>query len=210
SCFFFFSSRRRHTRFSRDWSSDVCSSDLLHAQERFDLGPALLSTLPVVQLAIYVLLQIPSGLLADRLGPRRSLVISLGVMAAGTVLFALAPDARTAVAGRVLIGAGDSLVFLNVIRVAALWFPRRQYSLVSALTGLAGGLGQLVSAAPLSALLNGFGWEVSFLGAGAVNLLVGALVLLLLQDRPDGRRAPSHAFPSMRESLAEALSHRGP
>src|SRR6266511_5461884 len=28
--FFFFSSRRRHTRFSRDWSSDVCSSDLEH------------------------------------------------------------------------------------------------------------------------------------------------------------------------------------
>src|SRR5690606_39487661 len=27
-CIFFFSSRRRHTRFSRDWSSDVCSSDL--------------------------------------------------------------------------------------------------------------------------------------------------------------------------------------
>src|SRR2546422_7621992 len=29
SFFFFFSSRRRHTRCSRDWSSDVCSSDLL-------------------------------------------------------------------------------------------------------------------------------------------------------------------------------------
>src|SRR5260370_26067516 len=28
--FFFFSSRRRHTRFKCDWSSDVCSSDLLH------------------------------------------------------------------------------------------------------------------------------------------------------------------------------------
>src|SRR5690606_40833977 len=28
-CFVFFSSRRRHTRFSRDWSSDVCSSDLV-------------------------------------------------------------------------------------------------------------------------------------------------------------------------------------
>src|SRR5690606_40362034 len=33
--FFFFSSRRRHTRFSRDWSSDVCSSDLrAHARGR--------------------------------------------------------------------------------------------------------------------------------------------------------------------------------
>src|SRR5690606_39590404 len=30
SFFFFFSSRRRHTRFSRDWSSDVCSSDLTY------------------------------------------------------------------------------------------------------------------------------------------------------------------------------------
>src|SRR3712207_8244383 len=29
SCFFFFSSRRRHTRYWRDWSSDVCSSDLV-------------------------------------------------------------------------------------------------------------------------------------------------------------------------------------
>src|SRR5690606_8137861 len=31
---FFFSSRRRHTRFSRDWSSDVCSSDLLPHSDR--------------------------------------------------------------------------------------------------------------------------------------------------------------------------------
>src|SRR5437870_8183400 len=31
--FFFFSSRRRHTRWPRDWSSDVCSSDLLKASD---------------------------------------------------------------------------------------------------------------------------------------------------------------------------------
>src|SRR5438105_5405700 len=34
--FFFFSSRRRHTRSTRDWSSDVCSSDLFHAVLRLD------------------------------------------------------------------------------------------------------------------------------------------------------------------------------
>src|SRR2546422_6698984 len=33
--FFFFSSRRRHTRCSRDWSSDVCSSDLVRGEEAF-------------------------------------------------------------------------------------------------------------------------------------------------------------------------------
>src|SRR6266498_4944960 len=41
SLFFFFSSRRRHTRCGRDWSSDVCSSDLGWAPEMLnaDLGP---------------------------------------------------------------------------------------------------------------------------------------------------------------------------
>src|SRR5690606_40478980 len=47
--FFFFSSRRRHTRFSRDWSSDVCSSDLSG-------GLSLRKTLVVVQFAISVVL----------------------------------------------------------------------------------------------------------------------------------------------------------
>src|SRR5690606_26083241 len=43
SLFFFFSSRRRHTRFSRDWSSDVCSSDL-----KQDLQPvAMVATVPL-------------------------------------------------------------------------------------------------------------------------------------------------------------------
>src|SRR5256886_11601725 len=35
-CFFFFSSRRRHTRFDCDWSSDVCSSDLVSTEEADD------------------------------------------------------------------------------------------------------------------------------------------------------------------------------
>src|SRR3712207_7080601 len=39
-CFFFFSSRRRHTRYWRDWSSDVCSSDLIFS-EKYILGTAI-------------------------------------------------------------------------------------------------------------------------------------------------------------------------
>src|SRR5262249_59625013 len=35
-CFFFFASRRRHTRLVSDWSSDVCSSDLGQFRTRFD------------------------------------------------------------------------------------------------------------------------------------------------------------------------------
>src|SRR5690606_40377597 len=38
---FFFSSRRRHTRFSRDWSSDVCSSDLVREWYQVRCGQAI-------------------------------------------------------------------------------------------------------------------------------------------------------------------------
>src|SRR5690606_41084311 len=53
SVFFFFSSRRRHTRFSRDWSSDVCSSDLTGSQQQVlaniaQLGSNLITINPSV------------------------------------------------------------------------------------------------------------------------------------------------------------------
>src|SRR5205085_6019828 len=47
--FFFFSSRRRHTRFDCDWSSDVCSSDLLVGEpERYDIADEAIETEPVL------------------------------------------------------------------------------------------------------------------------------------------------------------------
>src|SRR5690606_40027031 len=45
--YFFFSSRRRHTRFSRDWSSDVCSSDL-RAAKLIQRSDALLDIIAAV------------------------------------------------------------------------------------------------------------------------------------------------------------------
>src|SRR5690606_40544825 len=56
SSFFFFSSRRRHTRFSRDWSSDVCSSDLA-GSAAYLTGRAMARTWQAdLQLAVYIVL----------------------------------------------------------------------------------------------------------------------------------------------------------
>src|SRR5690606_39303552 len=46
-CLFFFSSRRRHTRFSRDWSSDVCSSDLAFWRGSYWVGTTAGSVLSI-------------------------------------------------------------------------------------------------------------------------------------------------------------------
>lgn len=183
----------------------------LETQERFQVGPALLSVLPMLQLVVYVLLQIPAGILADRVGPRRTLLFGLAAMTCGVALFALAPNIQAAVAGRVLIGLGDAVTFINVIRLAALWFPRSRYALVSALTGTAGGLGQITSVGPLSAALHGPGWVAAFLGSAAVTAVMTLLVLLVVADSPAGaqRRGPRQPL-ALRASVAEAFRRSGP
>src|SRR5256886_6022940 len=56
---FFFSSRRRHTRFDCDWSSDVCSSDLAHAPREEWLYPALFQDLIEAGLDLLLGLEFP-------------------------------------------------------------------------------------------------------------------------------------------------------
>lgn len=184
----------------------------LEAQSRFDVGPALLSMLPMLQLLVYVILQVPAGLLADRLGPRYTLVMGMIAMAAGSCMFALAPGIEMAVVGRFLIGLGDALVFLNVIRLAALWFPRARYALVSGLTGVVGGTGQVASAAPLAWALDGIGWVAAFLTTGVLTVLMALLMLLVVRDRPAGAAGRSTvADPiSAWAALKEALRADGP
>ncbi|HJE59421.1 MAG TPA: MFS transporter [Nocardiopsis listeri] len=184
----------------------------LEAQSRFDVGPALLSLLPMLQLLVYVILQVPAGLLADRLGPRYTLVMGMAAMAIGSCMFALAPGIEVAVVGRFLIGLGDALVFLNVIRLAALWFPRARYALVSGLTGVVGGTGQVASAAPLAWALGGIGWVAAFLATAGLTVLMALLMLVVVRDRPTGAAGHSTvADPiSAWAALKEALRADGP
>src|SRR5699024_11902914 len=51
---FFFSSRRRHTRSKRDWSSDVCSSVLVQETLQFSIFPSLLLLLTLFRLGLNV------------------------------------------------------------------------------------------------------------------------------------------------------------
>src|SRR2546422_11338577 len=58
--FFFFSSRRRHTRCSRDWSSDVCSSDLVSKRTKLQVtveGPTIGRLTTPVETALYRIVQ---------------------------------------------------------------------------------------------------------------------------------------------------------
>ena len=182
----------------------------VEAQERFSAGASAISLFLVVQLAVYAGLQVPVGVALDRLGSRRMILAGALTMAAGQLLLALATDVPMAVVARVLVGAGDAMTFISVLRLVALWFPGRTVPLVTQLTGILGQFGSLAAAYPRVALLHGTSWRTTFLGAAATGLLVGVLVFVALRDAPAGTvPAPAYGLAELRRRLADTWREPG-
>jgi MFS family permease len=151
------------------------------ATERFDATAAALSTVAVVQVAVYGLLQVPVGALLDVFGSRRILLIGAALMGVGQLVVAFSPGLLLAGAGRVLVGCGDAFTFLSVIRLLPGWFRPRLLPQLLQWVGMLGSLGQIVSAFPFALLLRESGWQVAFLTSVALSALATALVALFVR-----------------------------
>jgi MFS family permease len=172
----------------------------VEATDRFHSDAAVLSELAVLQLVIYAGMQIPVGVLIDRLGPRWMMVFGTGLMAAGQVVVALAPTIGVAIAGRVLVGGGDAFIFISMIRLVNSWFRGPFVPQLSQWVGNIGQLGQVLSAVPFVLILDESGWVAAFLSAAALSVLAFIGVLVVISDRPVGAvEAPRHA------SIAESI-----
>ncbi len=154
------------------------------ATVRFGVGASVLSTFSVVQLLTYAVLQVPVGVLVDRFGSRVMVAGGAVVMAGGQVLLALTHEPAGALLARVLVGGGDAMTFVSVLRLIPAWFPARRVPLMTQLTGQLGQLGQVVSTIPLVAALAGPGWTAAFLGAAATALLAAILVVAVVRNTP--------------------------
>ena len=180
------------------------------AQDRFSAGASAVSLFLVLQLVVYAGMQIPVGVALDRFGSRSMMVVGALTMAAGQVLLALATDVPTAVAARVLVGAGDAMTFISVLRLVSLWFPGRTVPVVTQLTGILGQVGSIVAAYPLVTVLAATSWERTFLGAAAVGVLVSVLVAVALRDAPAGTPVTVPAdLATVRRNLADTWHEPG-
>jgi MFS family permease len=120
----------------------------LSAADRFAASPSLLSTFVVLQVVVYAGAQVPAGVLLDRYGSRVLIVAGAALMASGQLLLALTESLPLAIGARAIVGLGDAVTFISVLRLVPRWFPPRQVPLLTQLTGICGQLGQVLSALP--------------------------------------------------------------
>ncbi|MDQ2838452.1 MAG: MFS transporter [Actinomycetota bacterium] len=156
----------------------------LQAATRFGISPSQLSIFVLLQLGVYAVMQIPTGILVDRYGPRRLLILAAVTMGVAQSMFALAHSYPIALLARALLGLGDALTFVSVLRFAAGQFAPRRYPVVVAITGTLGSIGNVAATLPLTAMLHDAGWTPTFLTAGLLSLISGAAVYLLLPRAP--------------------------
>ena len=173
----------------------------LDAADRFGASPSLLSTFVVVQVVVYAGAQVPAGLLLDRFGSKALIVSGAAVMASGQLLLAFTESLPAAVAARAVVGLGDAVTFISVLRLVPHWFSPRRVPLVTQLTGICGQLGQVLSAVPFFALLAGAGWTTAYVSVAAIGVLSMVLTLALVKNTPNGVVVPTHTT-SIRETLA--------
>ncbi|MGW7078851.1 MFS transporter [Streptomyces sp. NPDC054871] len=158
----------------------------LDAADRFHVNASALSTFSILQLLVYAGMQIPVGLMVDRLGTKRVLTIGVVLFTLGQLGFAFSPSYGMALASRALLGCGDALTFISVLRLGTRWFPARRGPLVAQLAGLVGMAGNLVSTLVLARLLHSVGWTAAFAGSALCGVVVLVLMTLFLKDHPEG------------------------
>jgi MFS family permease len=158
----------------------------LAATERFSISPSVLSSFVVLQIVVYAGMQIPAGVLLDRYGSRRMIASGALIMASAQMLLAVTESLPIAIAARVLVGIGDAMTFISVLRLVPQWFAPRRVPLVSQLTGIFGQIGQILSALPLMLLLNGPGWNFAYGSAASLGLLSFVLAASVIRNSPPG------------------------
>jgi sugar phosphate permease len=183
--------------------------------QAFSISAAVLGTLAATYFYVYTLLQIPVGVLADTLGPRKLLAGGSAIAALGSLLFALAPAWELAAAGRTLVGIGVSVAFISILKVSAVWFPANRFATLAGLTMFAGNLGAVIAGAPLAWLVTQASWRSVFVGLAVLSALLAVFSWWRVRDRPEdlglpavNPAAPSAARLPWMRAVARVLANR--
>src|SRR5271157_2445918 len=139
----------------------------------------------------YAAMQLPAGLLLDRLGVRRVGRISTLLWSVASFCAALSTGLVGLFAARLLLGVAESPTFPANAKAIGQWFPERQRRLAMAITDAAAKLSSAIGIPLIGLLLLHFGWRWSFAATGFISLFYFALFYSVYREPEKGLPPPS-------------------
>ncbi|WP_350344341.1 MFS transporter [Proteinivorax tanatarense] len=154
---------------------------------------AQLGNLAAMYFWAYALMQIPAGVMADYIGPRKTTAYGMLLAGIGSTILGYAVNIQMAYIGRLLVGIGVSGVFISILKIQAVWFKKEEFPSISGWTSLIGNIGGVLATYPFALLVGFIGWQMSFKAMGVVSVLLFVLTLLLVKDSPQdvGLKGPN-------------------
>jgi len=150
----------------------------------FGMNATQIANLGAMYFYAYTLMQIPTGILADKLGPRITVVSGSLLAGAASIMFSFSTSIGMAYVSRLLVGVGVSVVFLSILKIISIWFPAGDFATMSGLTSFMGNMGGLFAQAPLVIVVGLMGWRASFLSMGIATLVLAFTAFILVKDSP--------------------------
>ena len=184
-------------------SVGVVKNDL---QQAFNVGATQFATIGSMYFYAYFIMQIPSGVLADKIGPKKT-VASFSILAAiGSIMFGLSPNIGIAYFGRFLVGIGVSVVFICLIKIQSRWFYSKNFALMIGFAGLAANIGAIIAQTPLVLAVANFGWRHTFVYMGFAMVFFAVLTVIFVKDDPKDMGLPGMDELEGRQQISTKVS----
>lgn len=133
---------------------------------------------------IYVLMQIPSGILVDSWGVRKTVTAGIFLAGVGSILFGTASTIGWAFCGRFLVGLGVSAIFIATLKAISQWFREAEFATMSGMTNFVGVFGGIFAQTPLALMISHLSWRTSFVLIGVLSLLCALLCYTIIRNKP--------------------------
>ena len=168
----------------------------LDMQADLQTSGALLGFLAAAYFYPYALMQIPSGLLSDTWGPRKTITIFFVLAGAASIFLGTVSSLGLAILARILVGLGVAMLFVPTMKVMTNWFKTDEFAMMTGVLMAVGGLGAYFAARPLAWLSDIMGWRGSFVIIGAVTLVLAVAVWFLVRNSPQDMGLPAVNLPA--------------
>jgi sugar phosphate permease len=151
----------------------------------FNLSEQSFVSIGNVYFYLYLLMQIPTGILADALGSRLTSFFGTLVAAIGITIFSFASSLPFLYIGRSLVGLGTAVIFVSIIKIQSNWFKESEFGTITGLTCFIGVMGGTLAQTPLALMVGRIGWRMSFRLIGFISLVIAFLIFWIVRNKPE-------------------------
>lgn len=176
--------------------------------QQFHLSGVTLGNLAATFYYSYMITQLFVGVLLDKYSTSKFTSSAILCCALGIFIFSQAETLLVASLSRALMGIGVAFATVAYMKLAADWFPPKQYAFVSGLLATAAMAGAVFGQAPLAWLIGNYGWRSCLAGVGVVGIGLSLLFFLIVRDAPRSVYQKDVSSSSFYQDLFQLLKNK--